>query len=565
MDSQAAFLILAFLALTFLPAPFLGRYFYRALEGERTWLTFVGGPLERLTLRVVGTDGRGQDWRTYAIALVLFNGLGIGLLFAILVLQGSLPLNPQQLPGLEWTLALNTAISFVTNTNWQAYSGEASLSYFSQMVGLGVQNFVSAAVGVAVLAALARGITRRSAQEIGNFWVDLFRATFYVLLPLCVPLALLLIWQGVPQTFASYVDTTTLQGATQTLPLGPAASQIAIKQLGTNGGGFFGVNSAHPFENPTALSDLLELSAILMIPAALVFSFGYYVKDRRQSWAIFAAMFGLLVVGGTVAIVAQNHANPALAGLAITQGASLEGLETRFGGTASALWATVTTAASNGSVNSMHDSLAPLTGLIALFNMMLGEVIFGGVGAGLYGMLLNVLIAVFIAGLMVGRTPEYLGKKLEAPEVRLLVATLLVMPLGVLVLGAIAASVPAGVAGIAATGPHGFSQLLYAYTSATANNGSAFGGFGANTPFHNLMLSLALLIGRFGYILPVLAIAGSLAAKRPVPLGPNSFPTHGPLFVTLLVITLLLVGGLTFLPTLALGPIADHLQLFGVR
>ncbi|OAN26352.1 potassium-transporting ATPase subunit KdpA [Pseudomonas oryzihabitans] len=565
MDSQAAFLILAFLALTFLPAPFLGRYFYRALEGERTWLTFVGGPLERLTLKVVSTDGRGQDWRTYAIALVLFNLLGIILLFAILVLQGSLPLNPQHLPGLEWTLALNTAISFVTNTNWQAYSGEASLSYFSQMVGLGVQNFVSAAVGVAVLAALARGITRRSAQEIGNFWVDLFRATFYVLLPLCVPLALLLIWQGVPQTFAAYVDATTLQGASQTLPLGPAASQIAIKQLGTNGGGFFGVNSAHPFENPTALSDLLELSAILMIPAALVFSFGHYVKDRRQSWAIFAAMFSLLVVGGAVAIGAQNHANPALAGLSITQGASLEGLETRFGGTASALWATVTTAASNGSVNAMHDSLAPLTGLIALFNMMLGEVIFGGVGAGLYGMLLNVLIAVFIAGLMVGRTPEYLGKKLEAPEVRLLVATLLVMPLGVLVLGAIAASVPAGVAGIAATGPHGFSQLLYAYTSATANNGSAFGGFGANTPFHNLMLSLALLIGRFGYILPVLAIAGSLAAKRAVPLGPNSFPTHGPLFVTLLVITLLLVGGLTFLPTLALGPIADHLQLFGVR
>ncbi|WP_338544372.1 potassium-transporting ATPase subunit KdpA [Pseudomonas benzopyrenica] len=565
MDSQAAFLILAFLALTFLPAPFLGRYFYRALEGERTWLTFVGGPLERLTLKVVGSDGRGQDWRTYAIALVLFNGLGIVLLFAILVLQGGLPLNPQQLPGLEWTLALNTAISFVTNTNWQAYSGEASLSYFSQMVGLGVQNFVSAAVGVAVLAALARGITRRSVQEIGNFWVDLFRAVFYILLPLCVPLALLLIWQGVPQTFAAYVDATTLQGASQTLPLGPAASQIAIKQLGTNGGGFFGVNSAHPFENPTALSDLLELSAILMIPAALVFSFGHYIKDRRQSWAIFAAMFGLLVVGGAVAIGAQNHANPALAGLAITQEASLEGLETRFGGTASALWATVTTAASNGSVNAMHDSLAPLTGLIALFNMMLGEVIFGGVGAGLYGMLLNVLIAVFIAGLMVGRTPEYLGKKLEAPEVRLLVATLLVMPLGVLVLGAIAASVPAGVAGIGATGPHGFSQLLYAYTSATANNGSAFGGFSANTPFHNLMLSLALLIGRFGYILPVLAIAGSLAAKRPVPLGPNSFPTHGPLFVTLLVITLLLVGGLTFLPTLALGPIADHLQLFGVR
>ncbi|KTT38321.1 ATPase [Pseudomonas oryzihabitans] len=565
MDSQAAFLILAFLALTFLPAPFLGRYFYRALEGERTWLTFLGAPLERLTLKLAGTDGRSQDWRTYALALMLFNLLGIALLFAILVLQGELPLNPQHLPGLEWTLALNTAISFVTNTNWQAYSGEASLSYFSQMVGLGVQNFVSASVGVAVLAALARGIARRSAKEIGNFWVDLFRATFYVLLPLSVPLALLLIWQGVPQTFAAYVDATTLQGATQSLPLGPAASQIAIKQLGTNGGGFFGVNSAHPFENPTALSDLLELSAILLIPAALVFSFGHYVKDRRQSWAIFAAMFGLLVLGAVVAIAAQGHANPLLANLPITQGASMEGLETRFGATASALWATVTTAASNGSVNSMHDSLAPLTGLIALFNMMLGEVIFGGVGAGLYSMLLNVLIAVFIAGLMVGRTPEYLGKKLEAPEVRLLVATLLVMPLGVLVLGAIAASLPAGVAGIAASGPHGFSQLLYAYTSATANNGSAFGGFGANTPFHNLMLSLALLIGRFGYILPILAIAGSLAAKRAVPVGPNSFPTHGPLFVTLLVVTILLVGGLTFLPTLALGPIADQLQLFGVR
>ncbi|KTS99354.1 ATPase [Pseudomonas oryzihabitans] len=565
MDSQAAFLILAFLALTFLPAPFLGRYFYRALEGERTWLTFLGAPLERLTLKLAGTDGRGQDWRTYALALMLFNILGIILLFAILLLQGELPLNPQHLPGLEWTLALNTAISFVTNTNWQAYSGEASLSYFSQMVGLGVQNFVSAAVGVAVLAALSRGIARRSAKEIGNFWVDLFRATFYMLLPLCIPLALLLIWQGVPQTFAAYVDATTLQGATQSLPLGPAASQIAIKQLGTNGGGFFGVNSAHPFENPTALSDLLELSAILLIPAALVFSFGHYVKDRRQSWAIFAAMFGLLVLGAVVAIAAQGHANPLLANLPITQGASMEGLETRFGATASALWATVTTAASNGSVNAMHDSLAPLTGLIALFNMMLGEVIFGGVGAGLYGMLLNVLIAVFIAGLMVGRTPEYLGKKLEAPEVRLLVATLLVMPLGVLVLGAIAASLPAGVAGIAASGPHGFSQLLYAYTSATANNGSAFGGFSANTPFHNLMLSLALLIGRFGYILPILAIAGSLAAKRAVPVGPNSFPTHGPLFVTLLVVTILLVGGLTFLPTLALGPIADQLQLFGVR
>ncbi|RRW47362.1 potassium-transporting ATPase subunit KdpA [Pseudomonas luteola] len=564
MSTADGLLIVLFLALFLAPAPLLGRFFYRALEGERTWLTPVLAPLERVGYRLGGVDSHHeQSWQQYALALLMFNLVGLLALFLMLLLQAYLPLNPQHLPGLEWTLALNTAISFVTNTNWQAYSGEASLSYFSQMVGLGVQNFVSAATGIAVLVALSRGITRRSALALGNFWVDLTRATLYILLPLSLALAVLLIWQGVPQTFSAYIDAHTVQGGTQALPLGPAASQIAIKQLGTNGGGFFGVNSAHPFENPTALSNLLEMVSLLLIPAALVFTFGHYVKDLRQSRAILACMLGLLLIGIGVSLWSEWQSNPALASLAVEQNASLEGKESRFGITASVLWSVATTAASNGSVNAMHDSLSPLSGLVALFNMMLGEVIFGGVGAGLYGMLLNVLIAVFLAGLMVGRTPEYLGKKLEAREVRLLVATLLVMPLGVLVLGALAISLPGPVSAISNPGPHGFSQLLYAYTSATANNGSAFGGFGANTPFHNLMQGLAMLLGRYGYILPVLAIAGSLAAKRTVPQGPNSFPTHGPLFVTLLTLTILLVGGLTFLPTLALGPIADQLMLFG--
>jgi K+-transporting ATPase ATPase A chain len=562
MSLTDSVLIVLFLALFLAPAPLLGRFFYRALEGQRTWLTPVFAPLERVGYRLGGIDAQQeQSWQQYALALLMFNLVGLLLLFLMLLLQAYLPLNPQHLPGVEWTLALNTAISFVTNTNWQAYSGEATLSYFSQMIGLGVQNFVSAATGIAVLVALSRGLSRRSAHALGNFWVDLTRATLYVLLPLSLVLAVLLIWQGVPQTFSAYVDATTVQGSTQTLPLGPVASQIAIKQLGTNGGGFFGVNSAHPFENPTALSNLLEMVSLLLIPAALVFTFGHYVKDLRQSRAILACMLGLLLIGMGVSLWAEWQSNPALASLAVEQGASLEGKESRFGITASVVWSVATTAASNGSVNAMHDSLSPLSGLVALFNMMLGEVVFGGVGAGLYGMLLNVLIAVFLAGLMVGRTPEYLGKKLDAREVRLLVATLLVMPLGVLVLGALAISLPGPVAAISNPGAHGFSQLLYAYTSATANNGSAFGGFGANTAFHNLMQGLAMLLGRYGYILPVLAIAGSLAAKRTVPQGPNSFPTHGPLFVTLLTLTILLVGGLTFLPTLALGPIADQLTL----
>ena len=560
MHSYDYGLILAFFALVLLPAPWLGRFYYKVMEGQRTWLSPVLGPVEKICYRIAGVDpATEQSWQKYTLALLVFNLMGFVLLFAILLFQQYLPLNPQQLPGQEWAQAFNTAVSFVTNTNWQSYSGEATLSYFSQMAGLTVQNFVSAATGLAVLVALCRGISRRSAHTLGNFWVDMTRATLYGLLPLCLVLALLLVWQGVPQTFAHYVHAVTMQGTDQVIPLGPAASQIAIKQLGTNGGGFFGVNSAHPFENPSAWSNLFELASIILIPVALVFTFGHYVKDLRQSRAIIACMLALFLIGGGTALYAEYQPNPALNSPLVEQSAPLEGKEARFGTTGSVLWTETTTSASNGSVNAMHDSLNPLTGMVALVNMMVGEVIFGGVGAGLYGMLLNVLIAVFLAGLMIGRTPEYLGKKLQAREVQLLVVTLLVMPVGVLVLGSIAAVLPGAVASVSNPGPHGFSQVLYAFTSASANNGSAFAGLNANTPFYNLMLGLGMLIGRFGYILPVLALAGSLAIKKSAPIGQDSFPTHGPLFVALLTVTILLVGGLTFLPTLALGPIAEQL------
>ena len=560
MHSYDYGLILAFFALVLLPAPWLGRFYYKVMEGQRTWLSPVLGPVEKICYRIAGVDpATEQSWQKYTLALLVFNLMGFVLLFAILLFQQYLPLNPQQLPGQEWTQAFNTAVSFVTNTNWQSYSGEATLSYFSQMAGLTVQNFVSAATGLAVLVALCRGISRRSAHTLGNFWVDMTRATLYGLLPLCLVLALFLVWQGVPQTFAHYVHAVTMQGVDQVIPLGPAASQIAIKQLGTNGGGFFGVNSAHPFENPSAWSNLFELASIILIPVALVFTFGHYVKDLRQSRAIIACMLALFLIGGGTALYAEYQPNPALNSPLVEQSAPLEGKEARFGTTGSVLWTETTTSASNGSVNAMHDSLNPLTGMVALVNMMVGEVIFGGVGAGLYGMLLNVLIAVFLAGLMIGRTPEYLGKKLQAREVQLLVVTLLVMPVGVLVLGSIAAVLPGAVASVSNPGPHGFSQVLYAFTSASANNGSAFAGLNANTPFYNLMLGLGMLIGRFGYILPVLALAGSLAIKKSAPIGQDSFPTHGPLFVALLTVTILLVGGLTFLPTLALGPIAEQL------
>lgn len=555
-------LLAAFSLLVLAPAPFLGRYFYRVMEGRRTWLSPLLHPLERACYRVAGIDPQQeQGWRGYSLALLAFTLVCLLVLTGILLLQGALPLNPQQVAGMSLPLAFNTAVSFVTNTNWQAYSGEAQLSYFSQMLGLGVQNFVSPAVGLAVLVVLCRGLTRQSSDRLGNFWVDLTRAVLYGLLPLCLLLALLLVWQGVPQTFSDYVAATTLQGSEQTLPMGPAASQIAIKQLGTNGGGFFGVNSAHPFENPTALSNLLELASILLVPAALVFAFGHYVRDLRQSRAILASMLLLFAMGLGLCAWAELQPNPLLAGLPVEQVGSLEGKEARFGSFASALWATTTTAASNGSVNAMHDSFSALGGLVPLFNMVLGEIIFGGIGAGLYGMLLFVLIAVFLAGLMIGRTPAYLGKRLEAREVRLLVATLMVMPLGVLVCVALAVSFAGPAASIGNPGPHGFTQALYAYGSATGNNGSAFAGFSADTPYHDLMLGLAMLLGRFGYILPVLAIAGSLAAKRTAPLGRNSFPTHGPLFIVLLTLTILLVGGLTFMPALALGPLAEYLAL----
>ena len=562
MHSYDFALLLAFFAIVLLPAPWLGRFYFKVMEGQRTWLSPLLGPVEQTCYRLAGVRAdQEQNWQQYTLALLAFNLAGFLLLFAVLLLQGYLPFNPQHLPGQEWSLAFNTAVSFVTNTNWQTYSGEASVSYLSQMLGLTVQNFVSAATGLAVLVALCRGIARRSATTLGNFWVDMTRATLYGLLPLCLLLALLLVWQGVPQTLADYAHAVTLQGTEQTIPLGPAASQIAIKQLGTNGGGFFGVNSAHPFENPTAWSNLFEVASIILIPVALVFTFGHYVKDLRQSRAILACMLALFLIGGSTALWSEYQPNPALEGAQVQQSAPMEGKESRFGTTGSVLWTVTTTSASNGSVNAMHDSLNPLTGMVAMVNMMVGEVIFGGVGAGLYGMLLFVLIAVFLAGLMIGRTPEYLGKKLQAREVQLLVATLLVMPVGVLVLGAIAASLPGPAGAVSNPGAHGFSQLLYAYTSGTANNGSAFAGFGANTVYHNLMIGLAMLVGRFGYILPVLALAGCLAAKKSAPQGLNSFPTHGPLFTGLLLVTILLVGGLTFLPTLALGPIAEHLSL----
>ena len=562
MHSYDYALILAFFVLVLLPAPWLGRFYYKVMEGQRTWMTPVLGPVENVCYRIAGVDPNSeQSWVKYMLALLAFNLAGFVILFAILLFQQYLPLNPQHLPGQEWTLAFNTAVSFVTNTNWQSYSGEASLSYLSQMVGLTVQNFVSAATGLAVLVALCRGISRRSTKTLGNFWADMTRATLYCLLPLCLVLAVFLVWQGVPQTFAHYVNAVTMQGVDQVIPLGPAASQIAIKQLGTNGGGFFGANSAHPFENPTAWSNLFELASIILIPVALVFTFGHYVKDLRQSRAIMACMLALFLIGGGTALYAEYQPNPTLNSPLVEHTAPLEGKEVRFGTTATVLWAETTTAASNGSVNAMHDSLNPMSGMVAMVNMMVGEVIFGGVGAGLYGMLLNVLIAVFLAGLMIGRTPEYLGKKLQAKEVQLLVVTLLVMPVGVLVLAAIAAVLPSAVAAVSNPGPHGFSQILYAFTSASANNGSAFGGLSGNTPFYNLMLSLGMLLGRFGYILPVLALAGSLAMKKTAPVGQNTFPTHGPLFVALLTVTILLVGGLTFLPTLALGPIAEQLTM----
>ena len=545
--------ILYFAALTgaaWLLALWLARVYGGALPG--TLLR-----LEAVVLRLGGVaPEKGMGWAAYALAVLAFNLAGFVALYAILRGQGVLPLNPDGIGGMAPDLAFNTAVSFVTNTNWQAYSGEAQLSYLSQMAGLTVQNFVSAGTGMAVAVAVIRGFVAPKGAALGNFWVDLTRSVLWILLPLSVVLALFLAWQGVPQTLLGAVHTTGLEGGEQIIARGPAAAQIAIKQLGTNGGGFFGVNSAHPFENPTIASNMAQSLAIRLIPVTFCFLFGRMAGDRRQGRAIFAAMAVMFVAG-----LAVIHSYEAAGNPLIGHGANMEGKEQRFGAMLSSLWAASTTAASNGSVNAMHDSFMPLSGLAMMVFMQIGEVIFGGVGAGLYGMLLYVVLAVFLAGLMVGRTPEYLGRKIEAREVTLAVLAFLSMPLGILVGGGIAATVPAALASVQDAGPHGLSEILYAYSSATGNNGSAFGGWGAANPWQTTALGVVMLLGRYAIIVPMLAIAGSMVRKAPAPTTSGTFPTHGPLFVTLLVLTVLILGALTFFPILALGPIAEQTAL----
>jgi len=523
--------------------------------GDRTFLTPVFGRLETWFYKLSGIDARREmGWKHYLGALLAFNALGILVVLVLQMTQAWLPFNPQKLPNVPFAMAFSTAVSFATNTNWQAYSGESTMSYGTQMFALCVQNFLSAATGLAVALALIRGLTRRSSETLGNFWADVTRATLYVLLPLSFLFALVLAGQGVVQSLAPYSDVTTLEGAKQTIPLGPAASQIAIKQLGTNGGGFFGQNSAHPFENPTPLTNFLEIFVIFAIPAGLTYTFGCMARNRRQGWAVFGAMLFLFVAGFAVAWPSELAHNPAT-GLT----ASMEGKETRFGVMNSVLFATVTTDTSCGAVNAMHDSFAPLTGAVLLVNMMLGEVVFGGVGSGLYGMLIFAILTVFIAGLMVGRTPEYLGKKIEAREITWAVVAVLAPAAAILVGTAIACITKAGVSSIANQGPHGFSEILYAFTSCVANNGSAFAGLNANTDFYNGMSAVAMLIGRYAVLIPALAIAGSLAAKKSVPPSGGTFPTGSVTFAALLVAVVLIVGALTFFPALSLGPIVEHL------
>lgn len=540
----------------------LGGFMARVFEGERTFLSPVLGPIERGIYRLCGVrPDQEQHWTSYTIAMLSFSVAGFVSLYLMLRLQAVLPFNPQGLAAVGPDLSFNTAISFVTNTNWQSYGGESTLGYLVQMMGLTVHNFVSAATGIALVIALIRGFARRSARTLGNFWVDMTRATLYVLLPLAIVMALFLVWQGVPQNLGAYSDAMTLEGIRQLIAQGPVASQEAIKMLGTNGGGFFNVNSAHPFENPTALTNFVEMWSILVISAALTYTFGRMVKDTRQGWAIFAVM-ALLFLGGLGATYwAEGQGNSAVAAAHVTQAGNMEGKEVRFGVANSALWATATTAASNGSVNAMHDSFTPLGGLIPIINMELGEIVFGGVGSGLYGMLLFAVIAMFVAGLMVGRTPEYLGKKIEAREVKMAMLAILILPLSILGFSALAVLTKMGLAGPLNVGPHGFSEILYAFTSATGNNGSAFAGLTANTVFYNTTLGLAMLIGRFLFIVPMMAVAGSLAAKKIVPASAGTFPTHGGLFIGLLIGVILIVGGLTFFPALSLGPIVEHLAM----
>ncbi|MBN1205916.1 MAG: potassium-transporting ATPase subunit KdpA [Myxococcaceae bacterium] len=555
--------ILLFFGLVLALTKPLGGYLFRVFEGEHQPLPRVLGPVERLLLRLCGADAkREQSWSQYTLALLAFSLFSVFIVYLLQRLQHVLPLNPQGLAAVGPEQAFNTAVSFTTNTNWQSYAGESTMSYLTQMAGLTWQNFVSSAAGICVALALARGFTRRPGLEgqktLGNFWVDLVRGLLYVLLPLCVLYALFLVSQGVLQNFAPYRELTTLEGAKQTLAMGPVASQEAIKMLGTNGGGFFNANSAHPFENPTPLTNLVQLLSIFAIPAALTYTYGKMARDTKQGWALFAAMSVLFFAGVAVAYAAESADNAAVASAQVAQVGNMEGKEVRFGLSASTLFATVTTDASCGAVNSMHDSFTALGGLVPLLNIQLGEVIFGGVGAGLYGILVMVVLSVFIAGLMVGRTPEYLGKKIEAKEMKLSVLYILIFPLLILGLGAVAAVLPQGISSLNNAGPHGLSELLYAYSSGAGNNGSAFAGLNANTPFWNISLGLVMLAGRFLMIIPVLAIAGSMVGKKVVPAGPGTFPTNGALFTGLLVSVIVIVGALTFFPALSLGPIVEH-------
>jgi K+-transporting ATPase ATPase A chain len=539
----------------------LGGYLTRVFNGERTLLSPILRPVEAALYAVGGVDEkREQHWTAYTAAMLLFHVGGFLILYALMRFQAVLPFNPAEQSAVAPDLAFNTAVSFVTNTNWQNYGGESTMSYLVQMLGLTHQNFLSAATGIVLAVALIRGFARASMQTIGNFWVDITRCTLYVLLPICVGYALYLVWEGVPQTLGPYVEAVTLEGRKQLIALGPAASQIAIKMLGTNGGGFFNANGAHPFENPSALSNFVQMVSIFAIGGGLTNTFGRMVGNERQGWAVFAAMSLLFLAGVTACYWAEAHGNDAFTAMGLT-GGNMEGKEVRFGIVASALFAVVTTAASCGAVNAMHDSFTALGGMIPLVNMQLGEIIVGGVGAGLYGMLLFVILSVFVAGLMVGRTPEYVGKKIEAREVKMAMLAILVLPLMYLGWTAAAVVIPSAVASIANAGPHGFSEVLYAYTSQTANNGSAFGGLTGNTLWYNVTGAIAMLVGRFWMVIPAMAIAGALAAKKIVPPSSGTFPTTGGLFVGLVVGVVVIIGGLTFFPALALGPIAEHLAM----
>ncbi|POZ17392.1 potassium-transporting ATPase subunit KdpA [Lelliottia aquatilis] len=558
MVAQAFLLIASFLLVLFLLARPLGTWLARMINGGA--LPAVGG-VEKGVWRVLGINTEEMNWRQYLVAILLLNIVGLAALFAMLMLQGILPLNPQQLPGLSWHLALNTAVSFVSNTNWQSYAGETTLSYFSQMVGLTVQNFLSAASGIAVIFALTRAFARQKINTLGNAWVDLTRITLWVLLPISLLIALFFIQQGTLQNLLPYSSYTSLEGVKQMLPMGPVASQEAIKMLGTNGGGFFNANSSHPFENPTALTNVVQMLAIFLIPTALCFAFGDAVSDRRQGRTLLWAMSIIFVVCAALVMWAEWHGNSHFLQLGADSSINMEGKESRFGILASSLYAVVTTAASCGAVNAMHDSFTALGGMIPMWLMQIGEVVFGGVGSGLYGMLLFVLLAVFIAGLMIGRTPEYLGKKIDVREMKLTALAILVTPALVLIGTALALMTEAGRSGIFNPGIHGFSEVLYAVSSAANNNGSAFAGLSANSPFWNCLLAFCMFFGRFGVIVPVLAIAGSLVSKKIQPTSTGTLPTHGALFIGLLIGTVLLVGALTFIPALALGPVAEHLSL----